>query len=290
MARPRISIIIPSHGRPAALNACLESLDSLDYPTDRFEIVIVDDGSPQPLEPVIESWKRRLPVRGLKQARLGPAAARNTGIKVASGEFVAFTADDCRPQPDWLARLASRFEAAPDTAVGGRIENGLANNIYSTSTDLLIRYLYEYYNTAADQARFFTPNNLAFPAAALREEGGFRESFPTGEDRDLCNRWREAGRNLVYANEIVVRHVHPLNPITFCALHFRYGQGSFRFRQDNVRRNPGTSWFEPLSFYLNLVGSPLRRRFDARGLAMSALLGLAQLANATGFAYEAMRR
>ncbi|MBC7811061.1 MAG: glycosyltransferase family 2 protein, partial [Burkholderiales bacterium] len=72
------SIIIPSYNRPAQLRTCLEALTQLDYAP--FEVIVVDDHSPQPLDNVIESFTDRLNVRLLRQPdNHGPGAARNVG-------------------------------------------------------------------------------------------------------------------------------------------------------------------------------------------------------------------
>jgi glycosyltransferase involved in cell wall biosynthesis len=287
---PRFSVVVPSHDRPAELAACLESLANLDYPPDRFEVIVVDDGSRDPVEPVARPFEGRLRLRVLRRSRGGPAAARNAGLEVASGEFVAFTGDDCKVGRDWLKALEARFVAHPTAGVGGRIENRQQGNVYSTTTDLLLRYLYEYFNTPPDRARFFTPNNLAFPLAALRQEGGFISSFVTGEDRELCDRWRSSGRTLVYAPEAVVGHFHPLGLLGFLHLHYRYGRGSFRFHREAARRGSDGARLEPLRFYLDLVRYPLSRARGVRALALSGLMCVGQAANAAGYLRQALAR
>jgi GT2 family glycosyltransferase len=288
MSLPFISVVIPTHGRPEGLRNCLTALTHLDYPRDAFEVVVVDDGSAVTLDEVVAPFRWPLDVRLLRQHRGGPGSARNTGLATARGEFVAFTADDCIPAADWLQRLAARFVQCRGSAVGGRIVNALPDNPFSASTDLLIRYLYDYYNRPPQEAQFFTPNNLAFPVHQLRALGGFVPSFVTGEDRELCERWRAAGNAMLYAPEVVVTHEHPLDLIGFCSLHFRYGQGSSRFRHCSANRQSCPVRFEPFSFYVNLVSYPFTQIGAARAMLLSGLLGVAQVANATGFFYQSL--
>ena len=288
MSPLRFSIVIPSHDRPVELVACLEALSSLDFPHDRFEVIVVDDGSPTPVEAVTDAFEDRLRIRVVRRSRGGPAAARNTGVEIASGRYVVFTADDCRPRADWLTVLDARFTVDPDAGVGGRIENRETENLFSTSTDMLLRHMYAHFNTPADHSRFFTPNNLAFPLAEFRAAGGFIDSFVTGEDRELCDRWRTQGRRLLYAPEAVVEHHHPLGFGGFLYLHYRYGRGSFRFRREAARRGSAAARFEPASFYFGLIRYPLAASRGGRGLAMSGLLCLAQVANAIGFFRQAL--
>ena len=283
---PLISVVIPTHDRAGDLSACLSALTRIDYPRDAFEVLVVDDGSPAPLNDAVAPFLEQMHVRLLRTSRGGPGSARNIGVDAALGEFVAFTADDCTPSPDWLQRLAARFTESPDSAVGGRIVNALPDNPYSESTDLLIRYLYAHYNRSPGGAQFFTPNNLAFPTRELRSLGGFVPTFVTGEDRELCERWRSAGHPMLYADDVIVSHKHPLNAVGFCGLHFRYGQGSSRFRHRSAERQSAPMRFEPLSFYANLVTYPFTQTKGPRAFLLSGLLGVAQVANAIGFLYQ----
>jgi glycosyltransferase involved in cell wall biosynthesis len=116
---PRCSVVVPTHERPEALAACLESLAELDYPRDRFETVVVDDGGRTPLEPVVDRFRERLDVKLVRRARAGPAAARNAGAEHAGGDLLLFTDDDCRPREDWLAGLLNAARAAPGAVVQG---------------------------------------------------------------------------------------------------------------------------------------------------------------------------
>ncbi len=88
-AFPSFSVIIPTYQRPEQLGTCLSALTELDYPSDRFEIIVVDDGSPVSPEPVVASFRDRLNLTLLTQPNSGPASARNTGAAHAKGEFLA---------------------------------------------------------------------------------------------------------------------------------------------------------------------------------------------------------
>jgi glycosyltransferase involved in cell wall biosynthesis len=116
---PFFSVIIPTHARPRQLSACLEALTRLAYPSNSFEVIVVDDGSDKPLNGVVDPFRNQINVILLCQANAGPATARNRGASQARGRFLAFTDDDCMPAPDWIATLAKRFAATPDCAIGG---------------------------------------------------------------------------------------------------------------------------------------------------------------------------
>lgn len=285
------SVIVPTYMRPERLRACLEAFASLSYPRDRFEVIVVDDGSERPPESAVAAFSGRIDARLVSQPHSGPAGARNRGTAEARGEILAFSDDDCAPAPDWLDKLATRFSAMPDCAVGGRTLNALPDNVYSHASQLLIDYLYSYYNADPDEARFFTSNNLALPAHRFRAIGGFDPSFKTagGEDRDLCARWLHAGYKVIYAPEALVYHAHPLTPRSLWRQYFGYGRGAYYFYQARARSGMGGFRLEPLAFYLNMLRYPFLRAPAGEALRVSAVVALARVASVTGHLWERAR-
>ncbi|MGH8007293.1 MAG: glycosyltransferase [Candidatus Binatia bacterium] len=289
---PTFSIIIPTYARPQQLAACLHSLARLDYPRERFEVIVVDDGSESPPEAVVDSCRDQLDVALIRQPHAGPATARNTGVARAKGELLAFTDDDCAPAPDWLQTLAARFAHTPDRVIGGRTLNALSDNLYSTASQTLISYLYTYYNADPDHARFFASNNLALSAERFRAVGGFDSTVirAAAEDREFCDRWLHHGYLMTYAPEAIVYHAHALTFRAFWRQHFSYGRGAFYFHQAHARRSRGHIRPEPLSFYLDLLRYRSSQMSGRRALSLAMLLGVSQVANAAGFFWEWGRR
>ena len=286
---PFFSIIIPTYNRAASLRTCLASLVCLNYPPERFEVIVVDDGSLASLQPLVNCFTHQLSITLLSQAHAGPATARNTGAACATGTFLAFTDDDCCPAPGWLQALAACFTKAPDCLVGGKTVNALPTNPYAAASQHLIEYIYAFYNADPQQAGFFAANNIAVPAEQFRSLGGFDPRFhrAAAEDRELCDRWRHHGSRFAYGPEAVVYHQHQLTFQTFWQQHYSYGQGAFRFHALRARRGWGRLRPDPC-FYLPLLWRPLLRQRSA-GLWLTSLLSLAQVANTVGFLHEAAR-
>ncbi|MEC4819722.1 MAG: glycosyltransferase [Scytonema sp. PMC 1069.18] len=286
--QPLFSIIIPTYNRPERLTACLESLTRLDYPLQNFEVIVVDDGSKTPLEPVVARFHNQLHLTLIKQTNAGPASARNTGAKEARGKYLAFTDDDCAPAPDWLTTLAAHFTKVPDCMVGGRTLNALENNLYSTASQVLIDFLYAYYNTGSHQSNFFASNNIALPSDLFLTLGGFDTTFPlaAGEDREFCDRWLHHGYKMIYATEVKVYHAHRLTLSTFWRQHFNYGRGAFCFHQARSYRTDGRIKVEPLKFYFNLLTYPLTQKTTQSGILVTTLFVVSQVANVAGFFWE----
>lgn len=287
---PSFSVVVPTYDRPAQLAACVRALSRLDYPRERFEVLIVDDASARPPREVPESFGGELDVKLLGQAKnAGPAAARNLGARQARGEFLAFTDDDCEPERGWLRAFAARFREAPARIVGGRTVNALADNPYSETSQLIIEVVYAHFNRDASDARFFASNNFAVHAQSFRDAGGFDVTFRTSEDREICARWRSRGLGMTYEPRAVVRHSHLLTLGSLWRQHFGYGRGALRFHR--AREGAGDGPFKPDSdFYTKLLRSALTRTPKTKAARLTALLLWSQAANAAGFFYEKFRK
>lgn len=283
---PFFSVIVPTRDRPAPLERCLDALTRQTYPRERFEVVVVDDRSKRPVRPIVEAFEDRLRVRPLRGAGAGPARARNLGAREAGGDVLAFTDDDCRPRPGWLATLAEALLLDPGAGAGGRAVNVREANPFSTASQLLIDHLCDHYNQPGGVGAFFTTSNLALPAPAFAALGGFSETFgtPGGEDRELVDRWLRSGRRILWTPEAVVDHDHPLTLASFVDQHFRYGRGArvfHRLRQRAGHRRPS---IESVRFYGEMLRRPFRERLD-RPMGIAALLALSQAATVAGYLF-----
>ncbi len=291
MHHPFCSIVVPTYERPERLRNCLTALARLEYPRDCFEVIVVDDGSRASPEPVIAPFYSRLDLHLSCRPHRGPAAARNAGAGQARGALLAFTDDDCMPAPQWLAALVERYGDAREWMLGGQTANALSGNLYSEASQLLIGYLYQYYNANPDGARFVTSNNLAVPTELFHRVGGFDETFPraAGEDRELCDRWLWRGHRIGLVPDAIVRHAHPLGLGSFWRQHFAYGAAAWQFRLARARRSQQPVALEPPAFYLRLLEYPFRHRNVPQALVLAWLFGLTQIANAAGFAWARAR-
>jgi GT2 family glycosyltransferase len=251
----------------------------------------VDDGSEEPLAPLISEYRSMLEITGLRIEHGGPAAARNRGSLAARGRFLAFTDDDCAPAPGWLSALMARLKTDPDAMIGGCITNALVDNPYSAASQLILDLVYNHRQQRSGPLRFFASNNIAMAADFFRELGGFDAAFRTSEDRDLCDRWLGAGRRLVYAPEALVYHSNRLDLHSFWRQHFGYGRGACRFYRAHRRRSAGkTEW--DWSFYQALPRRlpPLILRQKNQRLLLAFLMAVWQAANLMGFLRETVSR
>ncbi|MCK5147561.1 glycosyltransferase [bacterium] len=291
MKQPLFSIIIPTYNRPEQLAQCLKSLTLLNYPVDRFEVIVIDDGSLVSPKETVAAVKHRVDIQLITQPNAGPAAARNAGAVLARGKFLAFTDDDCRPHTDWLKTLTSRFTERPEIGIGGCVINALGDNFYSTASHVLIDYLYGYFNKDPENATLLTSNNLVLPEKQFREMGGFDTTFPlaAAEDREFCYRWVALGHPLVYAEETRIDHAHHLTMRSFWRQHYNYGRGAYHFHQIRAEQELCRIKTEPISFYYKLIRYGFKSNHGSIKIFITALLLLSQAANAMGFVYSAIK-
>ncbi len=289
---PSFSIVIPTYSRPVELAACLQSICRLEYPRDRFEVIVVDDGSKTPLDEVVAPFAPVLTVSLLRQANAGPSAGRNAGAQQAHGDFIAFTDDDCLPEPEWLSGLAEVLSGSPECMVGGATANAATGNLCSVTSQLITDVVYRHYNADPSAARFLASNNLGVSARRFREIGGFDPAFKTAEERELCDRWLHRGNRIIYQAGARVRHARVLTVWSFCRQHFGYGRGAEHFhRQRGGRRSGGV--LADIGFHLdtrNWLWRPLTAVPRRQLVPVALLLALWQASNLAGFLYERIRR
>lgn len=112
MTHPVVTVIVPSYNHGAFLPATLDSIHEQTWP--QIEVIVIDDGSTDDTLNILEPWRQR-GVRVVQQAHLGASAARNRGIELASGEFIAFLdSDDLWPRTDMIEAALALLATHPD--------------------------------------------------------------------------------------------------------------------------------------------------------------------------------
>jgi glycosyltransferase involved in cell wall biosynthesis len=286
---PDISVVIPTYSRPDRLRQCLKSL--AHSTAKSFEVIVVDDGSPDPVAATVNTFTNFMDVRCHRQANAGPAAARNAGAALARGRFLAFTDDDCRPEPEWIANITEPLRTKPEALVGGQTKNIIVDNIYSEASQDLICFLYEWAGQKKHGFDFFASNNIACCRQSFSALGGFDASFPlaAAEDRDFGLRWKDKTWPLIFEERAVIGHAHDLNFAKFFWQQSNYGRGAKHLRSRAASRNAPPVAFEGLRFYLHMARYPFRMR-RPNALSRSMLLAFSQVAMTAGFVRETLRK
>ena len=285
------SVVVATCNRPGPLSDCLRALRAQTLPCDRFEVIVVDDGGDDDLAGVCGPFEPKLNVRLEKKANGGPASARNHGAALARGQWLAFTDDDCEPASGWLAELERCFVVNPGAMIGGHTHNRLQGNLFSQASQDIIDLVYRHYNERNDRARFLTANNMALPREAFLDMGGFDAEFSAGtaEDRELCERWLQAGRRIVYQPELEVYHSHSLDLRAYLRQHFNYGRGARSYRRI-CRQRHWRALGRDVSWQLRVHDWLLHhfRTGQTRPIRRMLALFAWQIANGLGYLWQAL--
>jgi cellulose synthase/poly-beta-1,6-N-acetylglucosamine synthase-like glycosyltransferase len=227
-ALPSISVVIATKNREQLLRDTLATLIAQDWPRNRYDILIADNGSTDHTKDVVEAAARqpgapRIVYRYV--ATPGKSHAVSALLQEVNAQFIAFTDDDVCPEPEWLRALATAFDETRADFVAGRIlprwetepppwlssglhgvlaipENGDARLTISPDGD--------------GKDVMTVGANMAVRTSVVRRIGGFRHdlgklsgTLRTGEDHEFFLRMMGAGYRGVYEPAARVRHFVP---------------------------------------------------------------------------------
>src|SRR5207302_2302641 len=215
MSHPFVSIVVPTRNRAELLCGCLESLLAQDYPRERYEIIVVDDGSEDETAHLVCSLAEgtgRLRVRCCRQQRGGANRARNRGITEAQGEVMGFVDDDEIAPPGLVREAVGLLMEDPRaTAVGGwyRVRREGPPPVFVCRQCLESFKGMEYpggIEQAAEVADL--PGGCLFAwREAFYVYGEFDDALSQpGDDTEWCARVRRQGARLVMGRDVWVWH------------------------------------------------------------------------------------
>jgi glycosyltransferase involved in cell wall biosynthesis len=222
MEKIELSVIIPTFNRRALLEKTLALYDCQTYPKEKFEIIVVDDGSEDGTEEIVMQSREKVSYRVeyIKQKKSGPASARNKGIKLAQGNFLLFTGDDIFPEKDLLKQHIKTLQQCPKAAVLGLVQWSMDSEV----TDFM-RYIapngFQFrYNTIKDTKdcgfRHFYTSNISLNRDWFLNDL-FDEGFPFGalEDTELAYRLEKKGLTITLNTNAIGYHCHPTTVESF---------------------------------------------------------------------------
>jgi glycosyltransferase involved in cell wall biosynthesis len=196
-----ISIIIPALNEEKMIGRCLDSLTRLAFAHDRFEVLVVDNGSRDKTLMIADSFKDRLNLKVLQQAGVRISALRNLGARSASGEIVAFLDADCLAPEDWLDRIFTLAQTDGTGIIG-------AHYLLPEDSSWVGRTWHRYQEAGKSGEVSHVPaGDLIMRRKDFLKLGGFDETIQTNEDYELCDRARKAGMRVCAFPQIGVVHL-----------------------------------------------------------------------------------
>ena len=226
-----ISVVVPARNAEQTIGECLESLLTQSEPRERYEVIVVDDGSTDDTRQVVQRYEVTL----LDQPHEGPAAARNRGVAASQGEVVLFTDADCVPAPDWIEEMLRPFEGQDVVGVKGAYR--------TRQRGVLPRFVQcEYEERYERMARlkqidFVDTYSAGYRRQIFLAEGGFDTAYPNAsvEDQEFSFRLAERGYKMVFTPKAIVYHRHPETVRAYLRRKFNIGYWKVRV----LRRHPG---------------------------------------------------
>lgn len=203
-----ISVIVPTFNRRAMVKRTVQSLFAQDFASDRYEIVVVVDGSEDGTAEDLRALKAPCRFSIVEQANGGLAAARNSGAHVARGDLLLFLDDDMLCVPELVAAHAEAHRSTP-RAVGFGCIFLSPESPPSLAAECFNRELGAFYlrqraqqaDAAEDLEHVF--GNSSLPRRLLEQAGGFDASFRMREDLELWVRLEAMGVRSTYVERAV---------------------------------------------------------------------------------------
>ena len=200
----KFSIIVPVYNRIDEVTDLLESLDK--QTVKNFELVLVEDGSTQPCDIVVEKYKDSFPIQYYYKENEGRSIARNYGMERATGDYFIFFDSDCVIPHDYFEKLERQSAVMPVDCFGGP---DAAHESFSTTQKAINYSMTSFLTTGGIRGgkislEKFTPRtfNMGFSRGVYEKVGGYREMF--SEDIDMSTRIRNAGFSIgLYPDQYV---------------------------------------------------------------------------------------
>ena len=229
-----LSVVMPTFNRSESLRVSLDGLARQSLPTDRWEAVIVSDGSTDGTDALLAEYaaKANFRLRPILQANAGPSRARNHGMREAEGDVVVFLDDDVEPVPNFLAAHAAHHERNDHIAVIGPLKRDPARRDAEPPWIGWEHAMLEKQYTAFETGEWAEagPHHFYSGNASVRREhllaiGGFDEKFTRQEDVEMATRLaRDRGVTFVFDPEALGTHRPTRTWESWLKIPYAYGQ------------------------------------------------------------------
>lgn len=218
MKKRFISVVVPAFNSEKTVENCIKSLLCQKYPKNKYEVIVVDNISTDKTLMVLQKFGKKIKI--FKEQKRGSYHARNTGVKNAVGEIVAFTDSDCTADRNWLLYISQSFKFRQVKLVGGRIRAQRTNKA-------LLKYMDRFGHSQSLSCRssipYFATSNMAVRNKSSKNTTMFNEALRSGGDIEFCSRLIKNRREIYYEPKAIVRHFYNDPIIDFIKKQYYYG-------------------------------------------------------------------
>ncbi|MBT9150332.1 MAG: putative mycofactocin biosynthesis glycosyltransferase MftF [candidate division WS2 bacterium] len=222
-----VSIIIPTKNNGDILEKCLISIENLDHPKEDYEVIVVDGHSTDNTVEIAKRYGCKIVYEDI--GKIG--GARNIGVKVAKGEYIAFTDSDCVVDKNWLKSLIEQFNDEKIASVGGPNITPEDDTEFAKCAGEVLTFLSNPgprygFNVDKVMAIYHNPTcNSAYRKSIFQEVGMFNPTLITCDDEELDYRIKEKGYKILFTPHANVLHYRRPTWKKFAKMAFCYGIG-----------------------------------------------------------------
>lgn len=263
---PFVSVITPVYNGEKTIAKCIESLLNQDYPKDKYEVIVVDNGSTDNASTVIKEFVHKSTSAQEHQRKIcyihepvrGSYKARNTGIKQASGEMLAFMDADCIADKYWLKNGVEGFSDDNVGCVAGTIKScDPANYVEEYLSEREI--LSQQEKTDNMPLSYAKTANAFYRRDVFERIGLFEEKWVSGGDADLS--WRmqlETDCKIKFITNALVLHKHRSSLKAMFRQCVKWGVGYSLLSRKYRDRMPKRTFKQNIWIFLRFLSIPLR--------------------------------
>ena len=223
---PTLSVIVPFRKGERCVMDCLESVLNTDYPFEKLDLVVVDDGHD---DETVGMLRRRLPVVRIvrNDNSAGSDKAKQMGVQAATGEVLAITDADCTVEPQWAQAIAENLRNGADV-VTGPVRHGT-----TFLRELIgIADFQDFQGLKHRSASSFLGGNVG-ARREVWESVTYRHGGDTSWGSDRLTSWRmyRMGLKIVYDPAMVIHHRPVVSLRGICERRMRYGRKALDLRK-----------------------------------------------------------
>jgi len=222
----KVSIVLCTYNRQDFIVKCLDSLRRQTF--KNFELIVVNDNSTDRTKSILKDYSRKYDkIKIINNTKnKGVSGARNSGIRKAKGEIIAFLDDDCIADKNWLNELIKPYKNQDIIGVGGRITNPKPSNLAELANEGL--------NDVANKSGVidrFIGGNMSFRTSFIKKIR-FDETLKYGSDEwDVCATAKKHGHKLFYQHTSRVTHYHPSTFGSLIRQQYKNGLGNVWYKK-----------------------------------------------------------
>ncbi|MBN1814989.1 MAG: glycosyltransferase [Anaerolineae bacterium] len=265
---PEISIIVPVYNAERYLGSCMEALLSQSYPKERYEIIVVDNGSTDVSAGIVRSYPD---ITLLFEGRRGAYVARNRGIAEAHSAILAFTDPDCIPQPDWLENIAAATRSPETKIVVGRqlpVGGSAILSMIAAYEDAKNKYIF---GSDIQELYYGYTNNMTVRRELFEELGPFLERRRGSDTIFVHNVLAHCSSSAVrYDPDVRVQHMEFDSLVAYWQKRLVYGSSRRQYREISCNRS--LNWHERALVFQRTIR--YHRYSPAESLCLLCLLAI----------------